>query len=479
MGMVFTRKNKIIFGIGVFICSIALVIVSLSLFLGIKMKRKLLNEFNEFTASSQCKRLRKWVNTNNNIGIIHIKEQNAIDISVCFSYQHFDDLFKCCKIFLDKNKENQKKILESVNVDDLVAKIYNIVMFPYLFSIDRLKKFWKCYDPSILTKLGIFLSGGLSEFNFINKTISLLEGFTKNGEGSYETFEMKKNSVKVSMSYCSDSAKKVEEISFKSKKESMDFMIFLLGKANIFDKKNIIDTINFISCNSFGKNEVLEIIKNVSDTLARPNIDQLITKYISDSENFKKMLKDFFETVKDQEIDVKKISKEFEGIIWILIDKIIDAVLNQSGSIIKYLDDAIDNLKDIDKILNHPFILNLPSAFLNRIKIFMIETEKKTTSELLNLIKEFLKACKKKYILIKSEGNKASSNFKMIFDLFKSQLLEKFLENEEYIKYIINVVLMFDDTTPSDDENIAKIHTKLLGDLCLSGVRMILTILYD
>ncbi|TBU05865.1 hypothetical protein CWI39_0606p0010 [Hamiltosporidium magnivora] len=491
MGMEILRTKKIIVGLGILIGTIVVIIGSISLFCGVKAKKKLskevkqFNEFNEFTASSYAKRLRKLIDRNKNIGIFNIKEEGKLSISPCLSYQHANELFKCSELFLYGNDENKEKLLEGYTIDDIMTKSYNVVFLPYLMSVEKLNIFWKKYKPDILTKFGLVLIRGASEFNFIDKIISLLQEMSRNeGEFGYITIEIKDNSVNVlskihkiadMITNAEFLYEKTEKISLKSK-NTTDFVIFLLSKANIFDLNNIYDTLTKISSDTLLKGFLLDILENFLGILFIPDIDKLVSRYIPATEETKKMISEFLQEFRKEENDLKWILNEFERFSWVFARKLLNIYLENKEDVMEWINEPENAIESFNKFFNEIERLDISSQILRQIKIFIFETEKNTTIKLLKLFKVLLENINEKNIQINTMNN--NQDFKTFVKFFKSKFIGIFLENEEMIEYLKNIVVMLENFS-SDDDLLFKMHIKLRDEMCLSLFKVILTILYD
>ncbi|TBU03971.1 hypothetical protein CWI37_0203p0050 [Hamiltosporidium tvaerminnensis] len=215
------------------------------------MRNQLLKEFNDFKELPLTKILKNQLKDNNDIGFTNFKFNGPDVIGICYSCKEIANILTVVRLFLEdagKNdaiqKENiskMKKLIESIST-------LNLVLIPYIFSVEKFTNFKDKYTPGFLARFGLFITRNSSEIKFVHKIAALskeLVGEIKNF--GFLNADINDKSIKLSLSADSpkDEAKndldlfgKSTNISVKHK-DTKEFFLFILHKANTFDKNNI------------------------------------------------------------------------------------------------------------------------------------------------------------------------------------------------------------------------------------------------
>ncbi|TBU10329.1 hypothetical protein CWI38_1846p0010 [Hamiltosporidium tvaerminnensis] len=182
-----------------------------------------------------------------------MKDSNVLGF--CYSCSQIEKMIAVI-IFFDKisQKNNAKEDkLQFYVIKKHADKIKdtNLVIPPYIFSLKKLKEFKDKYNSGVLTRFGLHLTLNTSEINVINKLVTLSEELASEIEVfSFLNANLQDKSIQISTA--GDNLKNGTKndlnlfqsstnISLKRKVPS-DFLVFILHKANVFDKNNIYDS---------------------------------------------------------------------------------------------------------------------------------------------------------------------------------------------------------------------------------------------
>ncbi|TBU00213.1 hypothetical protein CWI37_1077p0010 [Hamiltosporidium tvaerminnensis] len=170
-----------------------------------------------------------------------MKDSNVLGF--CYSCSQIEKMIAVI-IFFDKisQKNNAKEDKLQFNVIKKHAdniKDTNLVIPPYIFSLKKLKEFKDKYNTGVLTRFGLHLTLNTSEINVINKLVTLSEELASEIEVfSFLNANLQDKSIQISIAG--------DKLKNGTKNDLNLFQIFILHKANVFDKNNIYDS--FLKC---------------------------------------------------------------------------------------------------------------------------------------------------------------------------------------------------------------------------------------
>ncbi|TBU11511.1 hypothetical protein CWI38_1166p0010, partial [Hamiltosporidium tvaerminnensis] len=259
-----------------------------------KKQKQLLNEFHEFQESQLGKLLKDQYKDNKDFGFVMIYITD--DISSLL------ELLRK-RSYVEENSQNEtlKKVSEWI-------ERLNLVVLPFIFSLDKFEKFTSEYSPDISAQAIRCVTEKLNVIGFLHK----FGTFVKECKNHIEMFGLL--NVSFNDSLLNITLEKYINHDFhtvKSFQISLDhsdpraFFVFILYKANIFDKNHVYD--------SFLK-------KIYPDTVLKQIIGDALAAEIKTVDGMKEFLPAYIpkiEEIKEKLNAIEKRLKNIESLGWV------------------------------------------------------------------------------------------------------------------------------------------------------------------
>ncbi|TBU11316.1 hypothetical protein CWI38_1269p0010 [Hamiltosporidium tvaerminnensis] len=349
-------------------------------------------------------------------------------------------------------------------------------MPPYIFSLYKLKKFKSKYNPSFLARFGLFITKNSSEINFIHK----LENLFKELESNIKNFGILNatfNHSLVDITLTKPNNNNFD--TFKSIKISLNhndpkvFFIFLLHKANIFDKKNIYGS---LLKNIFPDNVLKQMLINILNFYVKmaDEIRDSLSSYIHRIEEFRDILNKIKQRLENEK-SLDWVQKELESLVFWYIKTILSILIDQKDDILNYLDNP-KTLFDIFKKListqeeESTKILEIFDEFQNTNEEVIIKGLSSVKKFLLNFYKDY---SDKKF------GTTDESNLRGSAKFLQTEIVKKIYEDSTILDLYTNLITIAMKKTDNYSEEIILIVCQIIREVFLFYIRLYEAIFID
>ncbi|TBT99382.1 hypothetical protein CWI37_1365p0010, partial [Hamiltosporidium tvaerminnensis] len=266
---------------------------------------------------------------------------------------------------------------------------------------------------------------------------------------------------------------------FKSIKISLNhndpraFFIFLLHKANIFDKKNIYGS---LLKNIFPDNVLKQMLRNILNIylMTSDKLKDFFPSYTHKIEECKEKLSKIIERLESTK-SLDWVQKELESLVFWYIETNLSILIDQKDAILNYLDNP-KTLFDIFKKL-------ISSQEEESTKILEIFDEFQNTNEEviikgLSSVKKFLLNFYKDYS-DKKFGTTDESNLRGSAKFLQTEIVKKIYEDSTILDLYTNLITIAMKKTDNYSEEMILIVCQLTREMFLFYIRLYEAIFID
>ncbi|TBU18002.1 hypothetical protein CWI38_0259p0030 [Hamiltosporidium tvaerminnensis] len=442
-----------------------------------KKQKQLLNEFHEFQESQLGKLLKDQYKDNKDFGFVMIYFGESIFLDLCYSGCKLkditDDISSLLELlrkrsYVEENSQNEtlKKVSEWI-------ERLNLVVLPFIFSLDKFEKFTSEYSPDISAQAIRCVTEKLNVIGFLHK----FGTFVKECKNHIEMFGLL--NVSFNDSLLNITLEKYINHDFhtvKSFQISLDhsdpraFFVFILYKANIFDKNHVYD--------SFLK-------KIYPDTVLKQIIGDALAAEIKTVDGMKEFLPAYIpkiEEIKEKLNAIEKRLKNIESLGWVqsaLVNlslwywkTLVSILIEQKEVVCNYLDDP-DTFFDMIRTL----------ILTKKLEIFLpiFDKFKKTNEEVLDsclaAIKVFLLKFYKEFFE-KKFGKTEEANLLGSIKFLNEEIL-KLSKNSRFLDLYVSILEIYKENCSTDSKEIIMIFSRTAKEFFLAYIRLYEAILIE